>query len=62
MTDTVGSDWFSIVSGGFDPSLSGIYEWRIPGIGIYVGKAATLSKRIRAYPNNERRMSLKLPW
>jgi hypothetical protein len=62
MPNMTSNEWFSVVSGGFDLGLAGIYEWRISGIGIYVGKAALLTKRIRAYPNNVRRMGQNLPW
>lgn len=46
----------------FDIKSAGIYEWRIEGVGIYVGKAARLHRRIRAYPNNVRRMVEGLFW
>ena len=62
MSIAMKSGWFAIVLGNFDPHMPGIYEWRIPGVGVYIGKAGTLSKRIRAYPNNVRRMLLDLPW
>jgi len=45
-----------------DLDLSGIYEWRIEGVGVYVGKAKRLKSRLRAYPNNVRRMLQGLPW
>ena len=40
----------------------GIYEWRVEGVGTYVGKATKLSSRIRAYPNNVRKLVQSLPW
>jgi hypothetical protein len=46
----------------FDLAGPGIYEWRIEGVGVYVGKAKKLKSRIRAYPNNVRRMIAGLPW
>ena len=30
----------------------GIYVWEIEGVGVYVGKARRLSRRIRAYPRS----------
>ena len=48
--------------GHFDLGQSGIYEWRIEGVGIYVGKAKTLRTRLRHYPNNVRRMIDGLAW
>jgi hypothetical protein len=54
-------NWYSIEE-DFDLRQAGIYEWRIAGVGIYVGKALTLRKRINAYPNNVRRMIEGLPW
>src|SRR5687768_127846 len=30
----------------------GIYEWRIKGVGLYVGKAKKLKGRLPAYPRN----------
>lgn len=45
-----------------DLDLPGIYEWRIEGVGVYVGKALRLKSRLRAYPNNVRRMLLGLHW
>jgi len=43
-------------------NAAGIYEWRIDGAGVYIGKAKCLRKRIRAYPNNVRRMMNGRPW
>lgn len=45
-----------------DLDLPGIYEWRIDGVGVYVGKALRLKSRLRAYPNNVRRMLQGLHW
>jgi hypothetical protein len=54
--------WYSRVDADFDPCLPGVYEWRIPGVGLYVGKAKALHKRINEYPNNIRRMLDGLSW
>lgn len=40
----------------------GIYEWRIDGVGIYVGKAKRLKSRLDAYPRNVRGIVLGVPW
>jgi hypothetical protein len=50
------------IDADFDLKQCGIYEWRIEGIGLYVGKAKNLQSRIRAYPNNVRRMIDGEPW
>ncbi len=46
----------------FDPHAPGIYEWRIEGVGVYVGKAKKLKSRVRDYPNNVRKLIAGLPW
>ena len=52
-------DWF-IAS---PPSKgAGIYEWRIEGVGVYVGQAKRLAARMRAYPNNVRKLLEGRPW
>ncbi|WP_213981640.1 GIY-YIG nuclease family protein [Sphingomonas sp. dw_22] len=56
-------EWYALsIEENFDLNRSGIYEWRIAGVGIYVGKAKTLRRRIRDYPNNVRRMINGLAW
>ena len=45
-----------------DLDQPGIYEWRIEGVGVYVGKALRLKKRLTAYPNNVRRILQGLHW
>jgi hypothetical protein len=45
-----------------DLDQPGIYEWRIEGTGIYVGKALRLKRRLRDYPSNVRHMLQGLPW
>ena|ERR1700677_1809584 len=47
---------------GIDINSAGIYEWRIDGIGVYVGQARMLASRIRAYPNNVRKILDGRPW
>jgi hypothetical protein len=56
-------NWFQDAGApNFDRNRSGIYEWRIDGVGVYVGQAKDLAKRMRAYPNNVRKILAKLPW
>jgi hypothetical protein len=56
-------DFYALDIGlNIDLKSSGIYEWRIDGIGVYIGKALKLNSRIRAYPNNVRRMIAGLHW
>jgi hypothetical protein len=56
-------DWYLHVKDAeIDLALSGVYEWRITGAGLYVGKAKVLRTRILAYPNNIRRMLEGQPW
>lgn len=55
-------DWFYLA---VDPSImheAGIYQWLIEGVGVYVGKAKVLRHRVRAYPNNVRKMIEGRPW
>ena len=60
---TLRENWYTRqIDASFDTKLAGIYEWRIEGIGIYVGKARELHSRIGNYPNNVRRMMEGLPW
>lgn len=50
------------VDAAIDLDQPGIYEWRIEGVGVYVGKALRLKRRLSHYPNNVRRMLQGLPW
>ena len=48
-----------------DPSQlasAGIYEWRIEGVGLYVGQSRRLASRLREYPNNVRKLIAKAPY
>lgn len=55
--------WYTLAElDAADLDVAGIYQWEIEGVGIYVGKALKLGKRIRAYPNNVRRMIQGLHW
>lgn len=56
-------DWYAReIEATLDLERPGIYEWRIEGAGVYVGKALRLKSRLSAYPNNVRRMLQGLPW
>jgi hypothetical protein len=56
-------DWYSkIFDESYNVDCAGIYEWRIEGIGVYIGKAKVLKNRVRDYPNNVRRMLQGLHW
>jgi hypothetical protein len=48
------SNWYTRRTESFDLKLSGIYEWRIEGVGVYIGKATRLRDRLGAYPRNVR--------
>ncbi len=50
------------IEAALDLDQPGIYEWRIDGVGVYIGKALRLKSRLRAYPNNVRRMLQGLHW
>lgn len=63
MSCTLREDWYAReIEAALDLDQSGIYEWRIEGVGVYVGKALRLKSRLRAYPNNVRRMLQGLHW
>jgi hypothetical protein len=51
-----------IVPDGIDPGKSGIYEWRIEGVGAYVGKYAHLRRPAKEYPSNVTRLLNNLPY
>ena len=56
-------DWYvREIEATLDLGQPGIYEWRIDGVGVYIGKALRLKSRLRAYPNNVRRMLQGLHW
>ena len=46
-------DWFTeIIAEAVDPEQPGLYEWRIGGVGVYVGKYRWSSRPRREYANN----------
>lgn len=48
--------------GGLIPKVSGIYEWTVPGVGVYVGKASNLEARRRNYLVNVARLIARKPY
>lgn len=48
--------WTRNVDESINLDLPGIYEWRIGGHSLYIGKSARLRGRIREYPNNVRKL------
>lgn len=56
-------DWYTeILDDKLDVNLSGIYEWRITDLGLYIGQAKKLAERIGAYPRNLRCMLEGKSW
>lgn len=57
-------DWYVRgVSDDIDPAKPGIYEWRIEGVGVYIGRTKRkLRRRARDYPSNLRDMISGLPY
>lgn len=55
-------DWFRNLADDASLALSGIYEWRIEGVGLYVGKSKDLASRLREYPNNVRKLLAGEPY
>jgi hypothetical protein len=55
--------WFTReIAETIDLDAPGIYEWRIEGTGVYIGKAKVLRNRINAYPRNVLAMLNGRPW
>lgn len=45
--------WFEeLLVEGVDPSQPGIYEWRIEGVGVYIGQYTSASRPRREYSRN----------
>jgi hypothetical protein len=63
VTKTLKPEWYRLtIDPSVDMEAAGVYQWSIEGVGLYVGKAKILRKRLPAYPNNVRRMLENLPW
>ena len=54
--------WALLVVPAVENNISGIYSWTVDGVGTYVGKSRNLGNRLREYPNNIRKLTLKLPY
>lgn len=54
--------WSATFPPNIDLDLPGIYEWEVPGIGLYIGKSKRLRRRIREYPNNVRKLLAGAPY
>ncbi len=57
------TDWFAeIVPDGVTPDRPGLYEWRIEGVGCYIGQYSNCSRPRSHYARNLRRLLLGLPY
>lgn len=54
--------WFEVTANAAQLASVGIYEWRIEGVGLYVGQSKRLKSRLREYPNNVRKLIAKAPY
>ena len=55
--------WYTFVNDlKADLDLPGIYEWRIPDVGLYVVQASKLRSRLADYENNILRMLEGMPY
>lgn len=53
VADRLRSGWYDeIFVEGVDGALPGIYEWRIEGIGVYIGQYTRVSRPRRRYTRN----------
>ena len=48
-----------IIAPGVDPTQPGLYEWRIEGVGIYIGRYSHASRPRREYGTNVARLLAK---
>ncbi len=56
------AEWFRFdIPAKIDLARPGIYEWRIEGLGSYVGQSCQLRRRLSQYAANLRRMRKGLP-
>ena len=56
------ADWFRFdIPAKIDLARPGIYEWRIEGVGSYVGQSCQLRRRLSRYAANLRRVRKGLP-
>jgi hypothetical protein len=46
-------DWYSVtITDGANPDLPGLYEFKIDGVGSYIGKYTNFSQRCKLYSRN----------
>jgi hypothetical protein len=51
------SDWYIlVVADGVNLEVPGIYEWRIDGVGVYIGKYGRIRRPTKEYGRNLKRM------
>ncbi len=56
-------DWYEEISvPGVDPALPGIYEWRIEGVGCYIGQYTRSSRPRREYGKNVANIEVGRPY
>jgi hypothetical protein len=54
--------WYKEIKvSGIDPSQPGLYEWRIEGVGVYIGQYTHATRPRREYGLNVRRLVAKRP-
>jgi hypothetical protein len=57
------ADWFGyICNEGVSEDKPGIYEWKIGGVGCYIGKYSRISRPKKEYGRNIVRLLNKLPY
>jgi hypothetical protein len=56
-------DWFThVVADGVDPNRPGIYEWRIDGVGVYIGQYGRIRRPTKEYGRNVARLLMGQPY
>jgi len=56
-------NWYrETIESGVSPELPGIYEWRIEGVGCYIGQYTRVRRPRRHYSRNLTRMFAGLPY
>ena len=55
--------WFTeVVATGVNPDRPGIYEWRIEGVGVYIGQYGRARRPRREYARNVERLLARAPY
>ena len=56
-------DWFTyVLPSGVREDRPGIYEWRIEGVGVYIGKYTRISRPKKQYTRNVSNLANRLPY